>query len=94
MAICILADSGFFKNFLYQGGVNSTVSGVLEDLTFKILEGSDQNWSCPESALLAVSTGQTGADSGQLQFWSEPSKILNVRSSSTPEHVVFTIPWY
>ena len=25
------------------------------DLTFKISEGSDQNWSCPESALLAVS---------------------------------------
>ena len=27
------------------------------------------------------------ADSGQLQFWSEPSKILNVRSSSTPERL-------
>ena len=43
----------------------STGSGVLEDLTFKISEGSDQNRSCPESALLAVSaklrqpTGQT-----------------------------------
>ena len=32
------------------------------------------------------------ADSGQLQFWSEPSEIFNVRSSSTPEHVAFTIP--
>ena len=32
------------------------------------------------------------ADSGQLQFWSEPSEILNIRSSSTPETVVFTIP--
>ena len=31
------------------------VSGVFEDLKFKISEGSDQNWSCPESALLAVS---------------------------------------
>ena len=32
------------------------------------------------------------ADSGQLQFWSEPSEILNVRSSNTPETVAFTIP--
>ena len=35
--------------------MKSTVSGVLEDLTLKISEGSDQNISCPESALLAVS---------------------------------------
>ena len=35
--------------------MKATVSGVLEDLKFKISEGSDQNWSCPESALLAVS---------------------------------------
>ena len=36
-----LADSGFFKNFLYQGtgGVKSTVSWVFEDLKFKISEG-------------------------------------------------------
>ena len=27
-----LADSGFFKNFLYQGGAKSTVSWVFEDL--------------------------------------------------------------
>ena len=30
------------------------------------------------------------ADSGQ--FWSEPSEILNLRSSNTPETVAFTIP--
>ena len=34
------------------------------------------------------------ADSGQLQFWSEPSKICNLRSSNTPETVAFKIPWY
>ena len=34
-----LADSGFFKNFLYQGGVKSSVSWVFEDLKFKISEG-------------------------------------------------------
>ena len=38
-----LADSGFFKNFLYQGGVKSTVSWVFEDLKFKISEDYNQN---------------------------------------------------
>ena len=47
-----LGDSGFFR---LQGIVKATGSGVIEDLKFKISEGSDQNWSCPESALLAVS---------------------------------------
>ena len=32
------------------------------------------------------------AESGQLQFWSEPSEILNLRSSNTPETVAFNIP--
>ena len=39
----------------YQGILKATVSGVFEDLKFKISEGSDQNGSCPDSALLAVS---------------------------------------
>ena len=52
---CMLADSGFLKNFLYQGGVKSTVSWVFEDLKFKISEGYDQNWCFPDSAQLAVS---------------------------------------
>ena len=50
-----LADSGFFKNFLYQGGLKSTVSRVFEDLKFKISEDYDQNWCFPDSAQLAVS---------------------------------------
>ena len=41
--------------FYYQDTLTNTVSGVFEDLKFKITEGSDQNWSCPASALLAVS---------------------------------------
>ena len=49
-----LADSGFFKNFLYEGGVKSTVSWVFEDLQFKILEGYDQNWCFPDSSQLAA----------------------------------------
>ena len=32
------------------------------------------------------------AESGQLQFWSQPSEILNLRSSNTPETVAFNIP--
>ena len=50
-----LADSGFFKTFLYQGGMKATVSWVFEDLKFKISEGYDQNWCFPDSAQLAVS---------------------------------------
>ena len=37
--LCRLADSGFFLDFQYQGGVKSTVSGVFDDLKFKISEG-------------------------------------------------------
>jgi hypothetical protein len=82
--VCILADSGFFKNFLYQGGVKSTVSWVFEDLKYKISEGYDQNWCFPDTANWAVS--------GKHQFWSEPSEILNLRSSTTPETVAFMPP--
>ena len=32
------------------------------------------------------------ADSGQLQFWSEPSEILNLRSSNTPGTLPIPIP--
>ena len=33
----------------------STVSGVVEDLKFKVSEGWDPNWCFPDSAQLAVS---------------------------------------
>jgi hypothetical protein len=50
-----------FHQVWYQGIVKATGSGVLEDLTFKISEGSDQ--SCPESkypvgCLLSSSKGK------------------------------------
>ena len=64
---CGLADSGFFKNFLYQGCVKSTLFLVFQDLKFKISEGYNQTWS-------------------------EPSEILNLKSSTTPETVAFTPP--
>ena len=35
--------------------MKATVSGVAEDLKFKISEGLDQNWCFPDSAQLAVS---------------------------------------
>ena len=44
-----------FQQVWYQGGVKATVYGVVEDLKFKISEGSDQNWCFPDSAQLAVS---------------------------------------
>ena len=81
-----VGDSGDFGTSRYQGIVKATVSYMLQHLKFKISEGLDQNWSCPETA--------NRAESGQLQFWSEPSEILNLRSSNTPETVVFNIPWY
>ena len=35
--------SGCQKFGMYQGILKATVSGVFEDVKFKILEGSDQN---------------------------------------------------
>ena len=35
--------------------MKATVSGVVEDLKFKISEGSDPNWCFPDSAQLVVS---------------------------------------
>ena len=49
-----LADSGFFKNFLYQGGVKCTVSCVFEDLKFKISEGYKQIGSFKLEVLIHV----------------------------------------
>ena len=35
--------------------MKATISRVVEDLKFKISEGSDQNWCFPDPAQLAVS---------------------------------------
>ena len=71
--------------------MKAAVSGVFEDLKYKITEGSDnyrvlifvylgsdQNWSCPDYALLAVSA----------------SEILKLKSSNTSETVAFNITSY
>ena len=68
--------------------MKATVSGVVEGLEFKISEGSDQNWYFPDFAQLAANWAQ----SEKHQFWSEPSVILNLRSSNTQETVDFTPP--
>ena len=53
--------------------MKATVSGVFEDLKFKISEGSDQNWSCPDSALLAVSSNLMWSAAAAL--WDELMSI-------------------
>ena len=44
--------------------------------------------------LRAIRLAETAnrADPGQLQFWFEPSEILKLRSSNTPETVAFNMP--
>ena len=84
-----LADSGFFKNFLYQGGVKSTVSWVFEDLKFKISEGYDPNWCFPDSAQLAVSAKlRQPTEQKQENF----NFACSLKSSNTLETVDFTPP--
>ena len=42
-------------------------------------------------ACLSLAETAIKAESGHFQFWSEPSEILNVKSSNTPKTVDFTI---
>ena len=48
----------------------------------------------PPVGPLAISVAETAnrAESGELKLWSEPSEILDLRYSNTPENVAFTIP--
>ena len=41
---------------------------------------------------LSLAEAANWVDSGQLQFWSEPSEILNLRSSNNPKTVAFNLP--
>ena len=61
--------------------MKASVSGVVENLKFKISECSDQK-NYTETANRAES----------VQFWSEHSEILNLRSSNTAETVDSTPP--
>ena len=63
--------------------MKATDSGVVEDLKFKISEG-----------LVQITETANRAEAGKLQFWSEPSEILNLRSLNTQETVDFTLPRY
>ena len=51
------------------------------------------SWVCPASCLSLAETANW-AGSGNHQFWSEPSEIINLRSSNTPETVDFMPSWY
>ena len=44
-----------------------------------------------QKAITKIGVFLTG-QSGKHQFWSEPSEILDLRSSPTPETVAFTQP--
>ena len=51
--------------------MKATVSGVVEDLKFKIFKSSDQNWCFPDSAQLAGSAKlrqQTGQGQENTNF--------------------------
>ena len=50
--------------------MKATVFGVVEDLKFKISEGSDQNWCFPDSAQLLVKT------EAQIKFLISECKYL------------------
>ena len=90
-----LADSGSFLDCQYQGGVKPTVFGVFEALKFKISRRLEPklviSLVCPVSCLSLDETANW-AEAGNHQFWSEPSEILSLRSSNTPETVDFTPP--
>ena len=58
--------------------MKATVSGVVEDLKFKISESSDQNWCFPDSAQLAVS-----AKLRQLTGQGQENTNFGRRSSNT-----------
>ena len=55
--------------FWVKYSIKKLGSGGLEDLTFKISEGSDPNWSCPEPALLVVSVAVFFMVNGQKKFF-------------------------
>ena len=65
--------------------MKATVSGVVEELrTLSLKFQKVRTQSLAETA--------NWAESGKHQFGSEPSEILNLRSSTTPETVSFMPP--
>ena len=50
--------------------MKATDSGVVEDLKFKISEGSDQNWGFPDCPFSCLSLAETAnwVQSGKHQF--------------------------
>ena len=85
---------------------NLTRLPIMGFTKFSIKEAwSLQFWGCLRTLNLKFQKARTKIEvvlglpcwlsqSGQLQFWFEPSEILNIRSWNTPETLAFTIPWY
>ena len=65
--------------------MNSTVSGVFEDIKFKVSEGYKQNWSFPVSALLAVSVSIL-----VQAFWNFKLKVLKYQWNFRPHATVIS----
>ena len=82
-----LGDSGFFR---LQGIKVLWRLRFLEYL--RTLSLKFQKAQTEIEVVLSLDETANRADSGQLQFWSEPSEILNLRSLNTPETVTL-IPW-
>ena len=59
----------------YQGILKATNFWVFEDLKLKISEGSDQNWSFPDSALLAVSAKTLAFNIPWYQTFDTPPNV-------------------
>ena len=72
--------------------MKATVSEVVEDLKFKVSEGSDQNWCFPDSAQLAVSAKLRQLTGQSQENTNLGPNLLKLRSSTTPETVAFTPP--
>ena len=60
-------------------------------LLYQVLTLGDTGFFRLQDIKVQIAETANRAESGQLQFWSEPSEILKVRSSNIPENVAFTI---
>ena len=78
--IFLLADSGFYYTFRIKVPCRLQFLGYLRK--FKISEGYKQN--CPVGCLHLAETANR-AETGQIEFLSYPSEILNFKSSNTNE---------
>ncbi len=80
----LLGDTGFFRLQGIKILCRLQFLGYLRTLSLEFQKAQTKI----EVGFLRQPTEQ----SGQLQFWSEPSEILNLRSSNTHKTAAFTLP--